>query len=73
MRAAAPTLWAALVAVLGVYIGMALRNGCVWLFFPTLRVLTRKENPAGYWAVLGAAALALTILVGIMAYAVITL
>jgi hypothetical protein len=73
MRAAAPTLWAALVAVLGAYIGMALRNGCVWLFFPTLRVLTRKENPAGYWAVLGAAALALTILVGIMAYALITL
>jgi hypothetical protein len=73
MRSAAPTLWAALVAALGVYIGMALRDGCVWLFFPTLRVLTRSENPAGYWTVLGAAALALTILVGIMAYALIKL
>jgi hypothetical protein len=71
MRAAAPTLWAMLVGVLVAYLGMALKDRCVWLFFPTLRVLTRRENPAGYWAAIGAAALALAILVGIMAYAVI--
>lgn len=45
MRAAAPTLWAMLVAVLGAYIGMAFKDDCVWLFFLTLRVIARKETP----------------------------
>ena len=55
-------------AVLALYIGMALRFGVVWLM-PTLRILIRRENPAGYWAVIGAAALVLTILVALVAYA----
>jgi hypothetical protein len=57
--------------VLGLYIMMGLRSGCVWLFFPTLRMLSRKENPAGYWAIIAAAAVVLTIFVGMVAYAAI--
>jgi hypothetical protein len=55
-------------ALLALYIGMALRSDVVWLI-PTLRILTRRGNPAGYWAVIGAAALVLTILVALAAYA----
>jgi hypothetical protein len=66
-----PALLTTLITVLGLYVWMGLRNGCVWLFFPTLRLLGRKENAVGYWAVIGAAALVLTILVGFIAYEVI--
>ena len=65
-----PALLTTLITVLGLYIGMGLRTGCVWLFFPALRMLNREENSVGYWAVIGAAALVLTILVGFVAYEV---
>jgi hypothetical protein len=63
-----PALLMTLITVLGLYIGMGLTSGCVWLFFPNLRMFSRKGNPAGYWAVIGAAAIVLTIFVGLMAY-----
>ena len=59
------------IVVLSLYIWMALRSGCAWLFFPTHRLLIRKEDPAGYWAVIGAAALLLAIFVAVGAYAAI--
>lgn len=63
-----PTLLTTLIGVLGLYIWMALRSGCVWLFFPTLQILTRKERPVGYWLVIAAAALVLASSVGFMTY-----
>jgi hypothetical protein len=63
-----PALLMTLITVLGLYIGMGLRFSCVWLFFPTPRLVSRKGNPVGYWAVIGAVALVLTIFVGLMAY-----
>ena len=57
-----------LIVVLALYIWMTLRTGGAWLI-PTLRIVSRKENPAGYWAAITAAALALTIAFAATAYA----
>lgn len=59
---------AALIGVLIAYIAISLSSGGVWLI-PTLRILGRRENPAVYWAVIVAAALALTLLLAGAAYA----
>ena len=62
-----PAIVLALIGVGGLHIWMSLRSGVFWLL-PTLRTVSRRESPAGFWAAIGAATLAVTILVGFMIF-----